>query len=116
MRPGCRGCAREESPAVETNEVAAGGRRGKPKEVEAVAPESDDVVLNYREAAKFLGVSERTLERYVRESRIPYVRFPQRGERRAVVRFLRSQLLQWLRQRTVRAARPLPRSPVEGAA
>jgi hypothetical protein len=36
-----------------------------------VAPESDDMVLNYREASKFLGISGRTLERYVRESRIP---------------------------------------------
>jgi excisionase family DNA binding protein len=81
-----------------------------------MAPVLDDVVLNYREAARFLGISERTLERYVRESRIPYVRFPQRGERRTVVRFLRSQLLQWLRQRTVRAAWSVPQSHIEGAA
>jgi excisionase family DNA binding protein len=81
-----------------------------------MVPELDDVVLNYREAAKFLDVSERTLERYVREARIPYVRFPQRGERRTVVRFLRSQLLQWLRQRTVRAARSVRHSSIEGAA
>lgn len=78
--------------------------------------QSDDVVLNYREAAKFLGVSERTIERYVRESRIPHVRFPQRGERRTVVRFLRSQLLQWLKQRTVRTAHAVPQSHIEGAA
>lgn len=77
---------------------------------------SDDLVLNYCEAARFLGISERTLERYVRESRIPYVRFPQRGERRTVVRFLRSQLLQWLKQRTVHAARLVPHSHIEGAA
>jgi excisionase family DNA binding protein len=79
-------------------------------------PESDDVVLNYREAARFLGISERTLERYARESRIPHVRFPQRGERRTVVRFLRSQLIQWLKQRTVRAVHPVPPSHIEGAA
>ena len=81
-----------------------------------MAPGSDDVVLNYREAATFLGISERTLERYVRESRILYVRFPQRGERRTVVRFLRSQLLQWLKQRTVRAAHAVPQPNLEGAA
>jgi excisionase family DNA binding protein len=81
-----------------------------------MAPEADEVVLNYREAARFLGISERTLERYVRESRIPHVRFPQRGERRTVVRFLRSQLLQWLRQRTVRMARSVTQSHIEGAA
>jgi len=76
-----------------------------------LTPASDDLVLNYVEAARFLGISERTLERYVRESRIPYVRFPQRGERRTVVRFLRSQLLQWLKQRTVHAARA-SRTPI----
>lgn len=81
-----------------------------------MAPESDDVVLNYRDAAQFLGISERTLERYVRESRVPHIRFPQRGERRTVVRFLRSQLLQWLSQRTVRTARSVTRSHIEGAA
>ena len=81
-----------------------------------MAPESDDIVLNYREAATFLGISERTLERYVRESRIPCVRFPQRGERRTVVRFLRSQLIQWLKQRTVRAAHAVRQPDLEGAA
>jgi predicted DNA-binding transcriptional regulator AlpA len=81
-----------------------------------MGPESNDVVLNYRGAAKFLSISERTLERYVRESRVPHVRFPQRGERRTVVRFLRSQLLQWLGQRTVRTARSVTRSHLEGAA
>ena len=81
-----------------------------------MTPASDDLVLNYVEAARFLGISERTLERYVQESRIPYVRFPQRGERRTVVRFLRSQLLQWLKQRTVRAARAVPHADTEGPA
>jgi excisionase family DNA binding protein len=81
-----------------------------------MAPVLDDVVLNYREAARFLGISDRTLERYVRESRIPHVRFPQRGERRTVVRFLRSHLLQWLKQRTVRTARSVSQSHLEGAA
>jgi excisionase family DNA binding protein len=60
-----------------------------------------EVVMSYAEAAKFLGISERTLERYVREGRVPYVQLPKRGAW-ASVRFLRSQLLRWLDQRTVR--------------
>jgi len=70
-----------------------------------MAAQVEDVVMSYSDAAKFLGVSERTLERYVRESRIPYVQFPQRGAKRTVVRFLRPQLLKWLEQRTVRPSR-----------
>jgi excisionase family DNA binding protein len=66
---------------------------------------AEDVVMSYREAAAFLGVSARTLERYVRERQVPFIRFPQRGEWGAV-RFLRSQLLKWMEQRTVKPWRP----------
>ena len=67
--------------------------------------EREEVVMSYPEAAKFLGISERTLERYVREGRIPYVQLPKRGAW-AGVRFLRSQLIGWLGQRTVKPLRP----------
>ncbi len=67
-------------------------------------PESEEVVMSSKEAAQFLGISERTLERYVCESRIPYVPLPKRGTRGGV-RFLRSQLLQWLQQRTIKPSR-----------
>ena len=69
-------------------------------ETDATAP----VVLGYTEAAKFLGLSRRTLERYVREGRIPYVPLPKRGGRSGV-RFLRHQLLQWLEGRSIKPAR-----------
>jgi excisionase family DNA binding protein len=72
--------------------------------------------MDYKEAAKFLGLSERTLARYVQERRIPYVALPRRGNRRTAVRFLHSQLLQWLGQRTVRPARSVSRTHREGAA
>jgi excisionase family DNA binding protein len=72
----------------------------------------DEVVMDYKEAAKFLGLSERTLGRYVQERRIPHVLLPRRGNRRTVIRFLRSQLLQWLGQQTVRPARSAPRSAI----
>jgi len=61
-------------------------------------------VMGYTEAAEFLGISPRTLERYVREGLIPYVPLPKRGSR-SVVRFLRSQLVEWLERRTVRPVR-----------
>jgi excisionase family DNA binding protein len=60
--------------------------------------------MGYTEAAEFLGLSPRTLERYVREGRIPYVPLPKRGAWSGV-RFLRHQLLQWLEARTVKPAR-----------
>jgi excisionase family DNA binding protein len=61
----------------------------------------DEEVLTYREAALVLKVSARTLERWTREGRVPYIRLTQRG-RWSGVRFSRNQLLRWLRQRTVR--------------
>jgi len=79
-------------------------------------PESASVrealVMSSSEAAQFLGISTRTLERYVQESRIPYVPFPRRGASRTVVRFMRSHLVQWLEQRTVRPTRAAHRNAV----
>ncbi len=63
-----------------------------------------DLIMNYAETARFLGVSERSLERYVREGLIPYVRLPRRGAW-AGVRFRQSELLRWLERQTVRPRR-----------
>jgi predicted DNA-binding transcriptional regulator AlpA len=61
-------------------------------------------VMTMDEAARFLSISSRTLERYVREAAVPYTPLPRRGAR-VSVRFLRSQLVKWLQQRTVRPDR-----------
>jgi len=61
-------------------------------------------VMTMDQAARFLGISSRTLERYVREAAVPYAPLPKRGAR-VSVRFLRSQLVKWLQQRTVRPDR-----------
>jgi excisionase family DNA binding protein len=61
-------------------------------------------VMTMEEAAKFLCISTRTLDRYVRESAIPYTPLPRRGTRVRVL-FLRSQLMTWLRQRTIKPGR-----------
>jgi len=58
-------------------------------------------VMTMQEAAKFLCISSRTLDRYVREAAIPYTSLPRRGAR-AQIRFLRSHLITWLRQRTIK--------------
>lgn len=60
-----------------------------------------DEILTYREAARLLRVSARTLERWTREGRIPCIRLPARGTWSGV-RFSRKQLLRWLRGRTVK--------------
>jgi excisionase family DNA binding protein len=65
------------------------------------AATDEDALLTYREAALLLKVSARTLERWTREGLVPYIRLPQRGAWSGV-RFSRSQLVQWLRHRTVR--------------
>jgi excisionase family DNA binding protein len=61
----------------------------------------DEDVLTYQEAAVLLKVSARTLERWTREGLVPYIRLPQRGAWSGI-RFSRSQLQLWLRQRTVK--------------
>ncbi|MCZ2078722.1 MAG: helix-turn-helix domain-containing protein [Bryobacterales bacterium] len=66
--------------------------------------------MNSKDAAALLGVSPRTLERYVAEAQIPYIRLPQRGER-APIRFSRLQLRKWLEQHTVK---PLQSSRFKG--
>lgn len=61
----------------------------------------ETTVMGYPEAAEFLKISIRTLERYVREGTIPYIPLPKRGTWSGV-RFLRPQLVQWLERRTVK--------------
>jgi excisionase family DNA binding protein len=61
----------------------------------------DDVVMDYETAAEFLRISQRTLQRYVQRGMVPYVRMPRCGDWGAV-RFLKMQLLEWMRKRTVK--------------
>lgn len=58
------------------------------------APEQDEV-LTYAEAAELLKVSERTLIRLVVSGKVPHNRVG------VQVRFLRSELLEWLRSSEV---------------
>jgi excisionase family DNA binding protein len=65
--------------------------------------EHDDI-LTAGEAARLLKVSERTLERWRVRRRIPYVEYPRQGAW-APIRFRRADILEWLRQRVVKANR-----------
>jgi excisionase family DNA binding protein len=61
-------------------------------------------ILTTEEAARLLKVSVRTLERWRVRRRIPYVEYARQGVW-APVRFRRSGILEWLRQRVVKAQR-----------
>jgi excisionase family DNA binding protein len=80
----------------------------KPSAVAVAEPEAGVIkqveVMTMENAAEFLCVSVRTLERYVQEGSIPVVRLPGNGKR-CISRFLRSELVKWLRQRQVRPVR-----------
>jgi excisionase family DNA binding protein len=72
----------------------------QPPATDASSSSIPEEILTYKEAAHLLKISARTLERWTREGRIPYIRLPVRGSWSGV-RFSRNQLLRWLRQRTV---------------
>ena len=61
-------------------------------------------ILTKRDVAELLQVSERTVERWMSEGTIPYVPLPKRGAW-SEARFLRSEIVDWMRKRTVKAVR-----------
>jgi excisionase family DNA binding protein len=64
----------------------------------------EDALLDYEAAAKLLGVAVRTLQRWVSEGRIDYVKLPQRGAWSGI-RFSRIGLMRWIDRQTVRPRR-----------
>ncbi len=64
----------------------------------------DERLLKKKEFAERSQVSERTVERWVAENRVPYIRLPKRGSR-TQVRFLWSQVLKYLEKQT---SKPVP--------
>jgi excisionase family DNA binding protein len=61
-------------------------------------------ILTKHDVAALLQVSERTVERWMSEGMIPYVPLPKRGAW-SEARFLRSEIVDWMRKRTVKAIR-----------
>jgi excisionase family DNA binding protein len=76
--------------------------RAPPRDEEA--PMSTGDILTKRDVAELLQVSERTVERWISEGSIPYVPLPKRGAW-SEARFLRSEIVDWMRKRTVRPVR-----------
>lgn len=73
-------------------------------------------LLTKEQLAEELQVSVRTVERWIAERRVPFVRLPRRGARRAV-RFNARQITQWLERNTARPlswSRTCPRLPSSG--
>ena len=98
---------------IEGKNADAPGSGAQPQRIEprnvrmgSGAADPDREILQVRDVARLLGVSKRTVERYVAESRIPFFRL-QRGKRGSV-RFMRTQLLRWLNQLTIKSSRQLP--------
>ena len=61
-------------------------------------------ILTRHDVAELLQVSERTVERWMSEGSIPYVPLPKRGAW-SEARFLMSEIVDWMRKRTVKAVR-----------
>ena len=77
----------------------------KPKVFELTPQmKQDERLLKKKEFAERSQVSERTVERWVAENRVPYIRLPKRGSR-TEVRFLWSQVLKYLEKQT---SKPVP--------
>ncbi len=61
-------------------------------------------ILTKRDLAELLQVSERTVERWMAEGSVPYIPLPKRGTW-SEARFLRSEILEWMRKRTIKPVR-----------
>lgn len=58
---------------------------------------TEDEIMTKEQLAELLHVSKRTVERCVEEARVPYIQLPSRGAK-CNVRFLRSNILRWLKR------------------
>lgn len=58
---------------------------------------TEEEILTKEQLAELLHVSKRTVERWVEEARVPFIRLPKRGAK-CNVRFLRSNILRWLKR------------------
>ena len=74
----------------------------------SVAGGETERLLTYGEVAGRLGVWPRTVQRWVRERRVPHVRLPTRG-RWSGVRFVWTEIESWLRRHSVRAVHSVHR-------
>jgi len=68
--------------------------------------EVDNEILTKEQLAELLHVSKRTIERWVEEMRVPFIRLPRRGSK-CNIRFLKSTILSWLKKSEHKASNKL---------
>ena len=71
----------------------------------AMAETIEDELMTLEEVSKFCKVSRRSVERWVKGMQIPFI--PMGDGERQIKRVLKSELLAWLRKRSVKPARVL---------
>jgi excisionase family DNA binding protein len=59
---------------------------------------TEDEILTKEQLAELLHVSKRTVERWIAECSVPFIKLPERGNK-TNVRFLRTNVMQWLRKK-----------------
>lgn len=62
---------------------------------------TEEEVLTKEQLAELLHVSKRTVERWITECSVPFIKLPERGSK-TNVRFLKSNVLQWLKKKEKR--------------
>ncbi len=58
---------------------------------------TEDEILTKEELAQLLHVSKRTVERWIAECSIPFIKLPKRGSK-TNIRFLKMNVMQWLKK------------------
>ena len=64
---------------------------------------SDEQLWRVEDVARYLGLTRKGVYGLVETRRIPFVRMPGRGRRGGPIRFVRSELLEWVQQNRVPA-------------
>jgi excisionase family DNA binding protein len=78
---------------------------------EKLAMETEDDILTKEQLAELVHVSKRTIERWVVEARVPYIKLPRRGTK-GNIRFLKSTILQWLKKNEQKVTNKLLREEI----
>ena len=67
------------------------------EKIENKATAIEDEIMTKEQLAELLQVSKRTVERWVEEGRVPFIRLPRRGAK-CNIRFTRSNIIRWLKR------------------
>lgn len=76
---------------------------------------TEDEVLTKEQLAELLQVSKRTVERWITECSVPFIKLPERGSK-TNVRFLKANVMQWLQKKEKRPTGKFRHEETEKAA